>query len=29
LPAETRPDPLRGAWLIATGAAVAEYDDVR
>ena len=29
LPAETRPDPLRGAWLIATGAAAPEYDDVR
>ena len=29
LPAETRPDPLRGAWLIATGAVAPEYDDVR
>ncbi|MGD9507844.1 MAG: BadF/BadG/BcrA/BcrD ATPase family protein [Geminicoccaceae bacterium] len=29
LPAATRPDPLHGAWLIASGAAEPEYDDVR
>jgi glucosamine kinase len=29
LPAETRPDPLHGAWLIATDAVEPEYDDVR
>ena len=27
LPADTRPDPLRGAWLVATGGAPAEYPD--
>jgi glucosamine kinase len=28
LPAETQPDPLRGAWLIATDAVEPEYSDV-
>ena len=28
LPEETRPDPLRGAWLIATGEVEPEYGDI-
>lgn len=28
LPSTARPDPLRGAWLVATGAAPPEYPDV-
>lgn len=28
VPPERKPDPLRGAWLVATGAAEAEYGDV-
>ena len=28
LPATARPDPLRGAWLVATGAVPPEYPDV-
>jgi glucosamine kinase len=28
LPADTRPDPLRGAWLVASGAVPPEYPDI-
>jgi hypothetical protein len=28
LPASAHPDPLRGAWLIATGVVPPEYPDI-